>query len=558
MTSKSGQPSLRRALAMLAGLFLIVFSANSHGLLQLETGSLALAQGGGRTPTGGQPWDLKERDQPGQFTFYDSPAEASLIGQPLTAGDLDGNGCGDLAVGALNASFARPDAFRSQAGHVRVIMNICDLNGQVDVEALDETDMQVLTFYGARRQDTLGAGVYIDDFNGDGYDDLLMSAPNNDGTQGGRFNAGAVYWLAGGPNFADREDIDLLEPPDDLLVIYGAQETARLGMWVDGGDFDGDGFQDILMGATEADGENAARPNAGEVWIVFGGEDMLGTYGTLLDLLFPPEDATRIIGPDPDDLFGSTVFGADLNGDGYDEVIASAALYRGSGGVEGLSFGGGDGPANRRYNAGDTFIIFGDRGFRGRSIDLARRIDANGAPTNSSVTAIYGLDVNDFLGEEIYVGDLNGDGQPELILGTLVSNGRNNQFEGAGEAWVISTREPFAGQMIDLASPTDRAVVIHVDQAYAKAGDTVEVIDIDQDGYGDLMFGAPTYSVVGYDGVQRSQAGVLAVIYGDDWPDGLPPNVGGELLLFDPPGEARIQYIVAADPNDMMAYHLTA
>ena len=38
-------------------------------------------------PTGGTPWDLRDRDQAGEFIFYNTPTGASVVGQPLAAGD---------------------------------------------------------------------------------------------------------------------------------------------------------------------------------------------------------------------------------------------------------------------------------------------------------------------------------------------------------------------------------------------------------------------------------------------------------------------------------------
>ncbi|MBZ0299105.1 MAG: FG-GAP repeat protein, partial [Anaerolineae bacterium] len=197
-------------------------------------------------PTGGQPWDLKQATQAGQFIFYDSPAGTSTTGKPLDIGDFDGNGCGDLAITGQNAAHAL-GAWRGSAGHVRVVMNLCTIGGQI---AMDEVppDQPVFTIFGAYAGDMAGTETYVADFNGDGYDDLLFSAQNSDGPVE-RTNAGAVYVLFGGPDFASHPDIDLRALPDDMIVFYGASPEDRLGLWVEGGDFDGDGFHDLLLGA---------------------------------------------------------------------------------------------------------------------------------------------------------------------------------------------------------------------------------------------------------------------------------------------------------------------
>lgn len=505
-------------------------------------------------PTGGQPWDLRYTAQSGQFTFYDSLAGASTTGKPLDAGDFDGNGCGDLAITGQNATHSIGGEWRGSTGHIRVLMNICTIDGQVTADDLIPSQTG-FTIYGAYAGDMAGTETYAADFNNDGYDDLLFSAQNSDGPNQDRSNAGAAYVLFGGADFAQHTDIDLRTPDNDIMAIYGATEEDRFGLWVEGGDFDGDGFADLLIGANEADGEDDHRINAGEAWIIYGAFLMPTLYGSVVDMREPPASATRIIGADYDDLLGSTVWGDDLNGDRYDDAIVSAALWRASSGIGGLSFGGGDGPGNRRYNAGETFIVFGSPELRGQTIDLAAHIDAEGRPTDDSISVVYGQDANDLLGEEIAVGDMDGDGRNDLILGTLVGDGPEQNLDEAGEAWIIYTRDPFRGQMFDLSAlEAGRTVVIYPDQADSKAGDTLRAVDLNRDGVDDLLYGAPDYDAVGYDGHLRHNAGMMAILFGER---GGFPNHDGEIRLFAPPDNLRARFIVGAEDNDMMPYALT-
>ncbi len=541
-----GANSGMRNLNLRLWLGLLVLGVLAHGLLAQGV----LAQG---EPTGGQPWDLAQTGQAGLFVFYDSPTGASTTGKPLDIGDFDGNGCGDIAITGQNAAHAL-GTWRGSAGHVRVVMNPCPIGGQMAMDALTE-DQTVFTIFGAAAGDMAGTETYVADFNGDGYDDLLFSAQNSDGPAGTRTNAGAAYVLFGGADFAAHNNIDLSAMPPDVIAFYGASAEDRFGLWVEGGDFDGDGFHDLLIGANQADGINDARINAGEVWIIYGREDMIEAYGQITDMADPPADATRIIGADYDDLLGSCVWGDDLNGDGYADAIVSAGLWRASSGVGGLSFGGADGPGNTRYNAGDAYIIFGRPDLRGATIDLQALLDEDGRPVDDSLTVVYGPDANDLLGEEIAVGDIDGDGRLDLVLGTLVGDGINNDLDEAGEAWVIYTHDPFTGRMFDLADPEPgRTVVIYPDQADSKAGDTLRVADLDGDGYADIFYGAPDYDPTGYDGRVRPNAGMMAVIFGQE--GGLPHDGEGRILLFDPPPDLRVRFIIGAEDNDMMPYAL--
>ena len=274
--------------------------------------------------TGGQPWDLHFTTQVGQFSFYDEPAGASATGKPVDVGDFDGNGCGDIAITGQNASHGVAGFWRGSGGHVRIVMNVCDIRGQIGMVLEPETyAYPVFTIFGALAGDMAGTETYIAFFNADGYDDLLFSAQNSDGPAADRSNAGAAYILFGAEDFASHEDIDLFAfalanqtlagyegvdlgpPPDNLIAFYGAAPEDRLGLWVEGGDFDGDGFHDVLVAANQADGLQNGRINAGEVWILFGSEDMISQYGPVTDLINHPENATRIIGADYDDLLVS-------------------------------------------------------------------------------------------------------------------------------------------------------------------------------------------------------------------------------------------------------------
>lgn len=504
----------------------------------------------GNSPTGGQPWDLKYTDQRGEFVFYDLPAGASTTGKPLDMGDFDGNGCGDIAITGQNSSHPL-GMWRGSVGHVRVLMNVCEISGRLPVDQTT-SGQNFFTIFGAYAGDMAGTETYVADFNADGYDDLLLSAQNNDSVNQYKSNSGAAYVLFGSPDMASRTDIDLLQMPQDVMVFYGADYEDRLGLWVEGGDFDGDGFHDLLLGANQADGIDGSRSNAGEAWVIYGAADMIGKYGQVTELSSPPADATRIIGADYDDLLGSCVWGDDFDGDGIEDIVVGAGLWRASSGVGGLSFGGGDGPANTRYNAGESFVIFGTPDLRGQTLDLAAMLDTTGVPLDERVTVIYGVDINDLLGEEIAAGDMDGDGRNDLILGTLVGDGAENNLDEAGEAWIIYTHDPFRGQMIDLADvDPSRAVVIYPDQADGKAGDTLRAGDLDQDGVADLFYGAPDYDPIGYDGRVRPNAGLMAVIFGEI---GGIPHDDGRILLFDPPAGLRVKYIIGAENNDMMPY----
>ena len=152
---------------------------------------------------------------------------------------------------------------------------------------------------GAAVGDFLGWSVAAaGDVNGDGYADVIVGAWANDT---GGTNAGAVYVYFGGPTADAVADVTLFaEAPGDVfgITVAGA------------GDVNGDGYDDVIVGATQND---AAGVNAGRAYVYFGGLGM----DAVADLTLTGEAAG--------DNFGISVAAAgDVNGDGYDDVIVGA------------------------------------------------------------------------------------------------------------------------------------------------------------------------------------------------------------------------------------------
>jgi mono/diheme cytochrome c family protein len=503
------------------------------------------SQGGGRN------LDFANDGQAAQITIYDGPIGVSTTGKPIELGDFDGNGCGDIAITGQNG--------RGGNGQVRILFDICEAWGQnFDLFTPATVTLPLANLWGAAPGDMFGTEVYQSDFNQDGYADLAISAQNANFPAQGRAKAGAVYLIFGRPDLADLGTLDLQygTQGQGILTIYGGASEDRLGMWVEGGDFDGDGYPDLLIGATQADGlEAARRPNAGEVIVIYGGPDMLGTYGEVVDMneFSRPADSTLIIGRDADDLLGSTVFGEDFDGDGLADIIASAALWRGSAGVGGLAIGGADGPQNERYNAGEVYLIFGRPDLRGAVIDLQQKFDLTGAPADDSLSVIYGESARDVMGEEIALGDINGDGWLDVAIGSLATGGPDGSRPDGGEAWLIYGSAALRGQTFDLAR-SGVGVPIYAAEGDSKGGDTMLITDVDGDGFGDLIYGMPNADVLGAGGELRQNAGVLAVLYGG--PEGLATTNGAIDFAALPP-DLRVDFWLGVDQFDMAVYAMS-
>ena len=221
------------------------------------------------------------------------------VGYAVSWIDLDGDGFDDAAIGA---HLSEPGATPNNAGAVYVVAGPATAAATVDTHPY---------LGGAATGDWLGWAVSGGaDVDGDGYDDLLAGAPTADD---GGANSGAVRVVQGGSTALAGGAGSLAA----WATVAGAATNDRLGQSVAGaGDIDGDGNDDIVMGAWK---ENTVGNNAGAAYVVFGPL----TAGTL-DLATAGGPA-RLTGEAAGDLAGwSVAGGGDVNGDGVDDLLVGS------------------------------------------------------------------------------------------------------------------------------------------------------------------------------------------------------------------------------------------
>jgi Ca2+-binding RTX toxin-like protein len=413
-----------------------------------------------------------------------------------SAGDINGDGFDDLIVGAEGGG--GPGNTRGYAGDSYVVFGKASgFAAEVDLAAV-ATGNGGFVIHGPDVRDEAGFSVSsAGDVNGDGFDDLIIGAPFSYGAGNAHIQAGDSYVVFGkAAGFAAEIDLAAVAAGNGGFVIHGQDVDDFSGISVSSaGDINGDGFDDLIIGAYSAGGPGNTRTEAGDSYVVFG---HAGGFAAETDLaaVAAGNGGFVIHGQDAYDHSGISVSSAgDINGDGFDDIIIGARF--------------GDGPGNTRGLAGDSYVVFGKASGFAAEIDLAAVAGGNGG------FVIHGQDAGDESGFSVSSsGDINGDGFDDLIIGAFRSDGPGNTRRYAGDSYVVFGKASGFAAEIDLAAVAhgNGGFVIHGQDAGDHSGCSVSSAgDVNGDGFDDLIIGA--YGAGG-PGNTRTEAGDSYVVFG--------------------------------------------
>ena len=309
-----------------------------------------------------------------------------------------------------------------------------------------DTDLEdaSASFIGDKVNNWFGASVAsAGDVNGDGYADILIGAPKNDD---GGTDAGITFLILG-----KESGWSLNQKPSTMDASFrGEDDGDASGYSIAGaGDVNGDGYDDILIGAY---GDDDGGSFAGITYLIFG---KASGWSRNMDL---SNSNASFIGEAAGDYSGFSVDGAgDVNGDGYDDILIGAHLND-----EGIGM-----------KIGQTYLIFGKPTGWAMDTDLSNSNASFGLVGGRSGYSVAGA------------GDINRDGYSDILIGAP-TNSSGGYY--SGQTYIILGKKT-GWQMDTNLSKSDASY--YGENAYDEAGSSVAGIgDVNGDGYNDILIGA--------------------------------------------------------------------
>ncbi|MBD3360624.1 hypothetical protein GF366_02355 [Candidatus Peregrinibacteria bacterium] len=369
------------------------------------------------------------------------------LGSAVALGDYNNDGFDDIAVGAFNAKNLDDRTGKVYIFYGRSVWG----NQNIDL-AFDNPSRELI---GKSVNGGFGLSLDTMDLNNDSIDDLFIGAPFV--STSSKNNAGAVYVYSGTSKGLSSYI---------MAVFYGLKNDERFGSAISGGDINGDGSTDVVIGAYHANNEDLARSGKAYIYTVFD--------------KFPSAvvNPTHVLeGLVSNSWFGFSVDVGDINGDLFDDIAVGSFPYSGDKTTSRVSV----------YHGSPEFDYI---------VDTVIDDPINGI----------------LLGANVLLEDINSDGKAEIIVGAPGINEFTSYKEG--NVYLIYSNDNGKTFRHSIKNK-DVTSIIYGEKADDWFGYDIENLDFNGDGFQDLAVGS-RYS----DSSRSVNNGKVFILFGNNKPFG--------------------------------------
>lgn len=318
-----------------------------------------------------------------------------------SVGDTNNDGIDDIIIGA---GYASPNNIFGAGSSYVVFGSNTKLPNPLELSSLNGNNGIIIN--GVNNGDVSGKSVSnAGDINSDGIDDFIIAAPATD--TNGVSGSGSTYLIYGSDlGFTSPMELSSINGSNGIVINGANRFDFSSNSISNAGDFNGDGFDDLIIGAELADPNDVNA--SGSCYVIFGSDSGLSSPLNLSSI--NGSNGIVINGANRFDHLGSSVSNAgDVNGDNIDDIIIGASSAA----------------PNDINQAGSVFVIFGSKSLFSSPINISSINGRNGFVIN-------GVNADDNIGRSVSTaGDINGDGINDLIIGVASADPNDNSNSGS-------------------------------------------------------------------------------------------------------------------------------